>query len=121
MNPSRYSPRLAGIASHWLSNVCSPPPEISFCPALSVARQWAVQVRLLLGPAGSGKTFRCLAEARATLGNTPEGPPLLLVAPKQATFELERRFLADPAVRGYTRFHVLSFERLAHYVFERLG
>jgi ATP-dependent helicase/nuclease subunit B len=80
-----------------------------------------VQVRLLLGSAGSGKTFRCLAEARAALEKSVEGPPLLLVAPKQATFELERRFLADPAVIGYTRFHILSFERLAHYIFERLG
>jgi ATP-dependent helicase/nuclease subunit B len=80
-----------------------------------------MHVRLLLGPAGSGKTFRCLAEARAALEKSPEGPPLLLVAPKQTTFELERRFLADPAVRGYTRFHILSFERLANYIFERLG
>jgi ATP-dependent helicase/nuclease subunit B len=80
-----------------------------------LSRQCAVQVRLLLGPAGSGKTFRCLAEARAALEAAPEGPPLLLLAPKQTTFELERRFLADPSVRGYTRLHILSFERLAHF------
>jgi ATP-dependent helicase/nuclease subunit B len=80
-----------------------------------------VQARLLLGPAGSGKTIRCLAEARAALDNAPDGAPLLLVAPKQTTFELERRFLVDPAVPGYTRFHILSFERLAHYVLERSG
>jgi ATP-dependent helicase/nuclease subunit B len=79
-----------------------------------------VQVRLLLGPAGSGKTFRCLAEARAALEAAPEGPPLLLLAPKQTTFELERRLLADPSVGGYTRLHILSFERLAHFIFERL-
>jgi len=35
-----------------------------------------VQVRFLLGPAGSGKTFRCLAEIRAALRAAPDGPPL---------------------------------------------
>jgi len=77
-----------------------------------------VQVRLLLGPAGSGKTFRCLAEVRAALAESPLGPPLVLLAPKQTTYQLERQLLADPAIPGYTRLHILSFERLAYFVFE---
>jgi ATP-dependent helicase/nuclease subunit B len=52
-----------------------------------------VQAHFLLGPAGSGKTFRCLAEIRAALSAAPEGPPLILLAPKQATFQLERQLL----------------------------
>ena len=60
-----------------------------------------MQARFLLGPAGSGKTFRCLAEIRAELLRAPEGPPLILVAPKQATFQLERQLLADPALPGF--------------------
>ena len=80
-----------------------------------------MQVTFLLGPAGSGKTFRCLAEARAALGASVEGPALLLVAPKQMTFQLERQLLADPSTPGYTRLHVLSFERLAWFIFARLG
>ncbi len=79
-----------------------------------------MRVRFLLGPAGSGKTCRCLADAGQALAASPEGPPLLLIAPKQATYQLERQLLADPAVPGYTRLHILSFERLAHFVFERL-
>ena len=79
-----------------------------------------VQARFLLGPAGSGKTFRCLAEIRAALRASPEGPPLILLAPKQATFQLERQLLADDSLNGYTRLHILSFERLAQFVFERL-
>lgn len=79
-----------------------------------------MQVRLLLGPAGSGKTFRCLTEVRAALAESPEGPPLVLVAPKQTTYQLERQLLADPSIPGYTRLHILSFERLAHFVFDRL-
>ena len=80
-----------------------------------------MQARLLLGPAGSGKTFRCLAEIREALSGEPEGPPLVLVAPKQTTWQLERQLLADSSLEGYTRLQILSFERLAYFVFARLG
>jgi ATP-dependent helicase/nuclease subunit B len=55
------------------------------------------------------------------LGASPEGPPLLLIAPKQTTYQLERQLLAQPGIPGYTRLHILSFERLAHFIFNRLG
>lgn len=90
-----------------------------------------MQARFLLGPAGSGKTFRCLAEIREELLRSPEGTPaapkqreggpLILLAPKQATFQLERQLLADPALQGYTRLNILSFERLAQFVLDALG
>jgi ATP-dependent helicase/nuclease subunit B len=80
-----------------------------------------VQARFLLGPAGSGKTFRCLAEVRAALANEPDGNPLVFLAPKQATFQLERQLLADDSLHGYTRLQILSFERLAQFVLDRLG
>jgi ATP-dependent helicase/nuclease subunit B len=81
----------------------------------------SVQARFLLGPAGSGKTFRCLAEVRATLKKNPEGAPLIFLAPKQATFQLERQLLADPSLNGYTRLHIFSFERLAQFFLEKLN
>jgi ATP-dependent helicase/nuclease subunit B len=80
-----------------------------------------VQTRLLLGPAGSGKTDRCLREIRAALAASPVGPPLIWLAPKQATFQLERQLLGDPSLAGYTRLQILSFERLADYVLSRLN
>jgi len=80
-----------------------------------------MQVRFLLGPAGSGKTFRCLAEIRDALLASPDGPPLIFLAPKQATFQLERQLLADPSLAGYTRLRILSFERLAEFVFSHLN
>ena len=81
-----------------------------------------MQVRLLLGPAGSGKTFRCLTELREALSASPDGSSLLLIAPRQTTYQLERQLLAvDSSISGYTRLHILSFERLAHFIFERLG
>ncbi len=81
----------------------------------------SVQARFLLGPAGSGKTFRCLEEIRAALRENPEGPPLVLLAPKQATFQLERQLLAGNDISGYTRLHIFSFDRLARFVLENLG
>ncbi|HVY70172.1 MAG TPA: hypothetical protein VHH73_09605, partial [Verrucomicrobiae bacterium] len=77
--------------------------------------------RFLLGPAGSGKTHRCLADARAALRASADGPPIVLLAPKQATFQLERQLLAEPGLAGYTRLRILSFERLAEFVLEQLG
>ena len=79
-----------------------------------------MQIRFLLGPAGSGKTFLCLSEIRAALAASPDGPPLILLAPKQATFQLERQLLADDSLRGYTRLRILSFERLADFIFNQL-
>ena len=62
----------------------------------------------LIGPAGSGKSHRCLAETQADLKRSPEGPPLLYLAPKQATFQIERELLSDPDLHGYTRLQILS-------------
>ena len=79
-----------------------------------------MQARVLLGPAGSGKTHRCLAEIRDALTASPEGPPLILLAPKQATFQLERQLLVGSSLAGYTRLRIFSFERLAEFVFGAL-
>ncbi|HXT39997.1 MAG TPA: PD-(D/E)XK nuclease family protein [Candidatus Angelobacter sp.] len=79
-----------------------------------------MQATFLLGPAGSGKTHRCLAEIRSELLKSPEGLPLVLLAPKQATFQLERQLLAEGALAGYTRLHILSFDRFAEFILEKL-
>src|SRR5688572_14770464 len=73
---------------------------------------------MLLGPAGSGKTFRCLEEIRDELALRPEGPLLIFLAPKQATFQLERQLLAGATLAGYSRLRIFSFQRLARFVFE---
>src|SRR6266702_78251 len=79
-------------------------------------KSFPMRTRFLLGPAGSGKTCRCLAEIGAELKASPEGLPLVLLVPKQATFQLERQLLARPDLPGYTRLQILSFERLAEFV-----
>ncbi len=80
-----------------------------------------MQIHFLLGPAGSGKTHRCLTEIRTALTRSPGGAPLLFLAPKQATFQLERQLLADKSLSGFTRLKILSFERLARFVCEQSG
>ena len=80
-----------------------------------------MQARFLLGPAGSGKTFRCLEEIRAELRREPEGVPLVLLAPKQATFQLERQLLGEGSLTGYTRLSIVSFERLAQFLIDEFS
>lgn len=77
-----------------------------------------MRVHFLLGPAGSGKTWRCLDEIRRELAAAPGGPPLVLLAPKQATFQLERQLLEQPGLAGYSRLQIVPFDRLAHWLLE---
>ena len=96
----------------------SEPRTLNFEPASPRPTIPRVRVHFLLGPAGSGKTWRCLADIRAELKRSPDGPPLLLLAPKQATFQLERQLLDDPQLTGYTRLQIVSFDRLAHWLLQ---
>ncbi len=80
-----------------------------------------MQVRFLLGAAGSGKTYQCLGEARHALLGSPEGLPMVLLAPKQGTYQLEQQLLSDPELHGYTRLSILSFESLAQFILDRFG
>lgn len=77
-------------------------------------------IEFLIGPAGSGKTHTCLGQVRQVLANSPDGPPLLWIAPKQATFQLERQVLGSE-VRGFTRLQILPFDRLARWILGELG
>jgi ATP-dependent helicase/nuclease subunit B len=73
---------------------------------------------LLAGPAGSGKTHRCLAEIADHLRRSATGAPLVLLAPRQATYQLERQILSFDGVNGFTRLRILSFQRLAQFIFD---
>ena len=94
-------------------------------------------VRFVIGRAGSGKTRRCLDAIGRLLSADPPGRPahadgtradpradpsgrLLLLAPEQATFEMERALLAVCGRPGYHRAEVLSFTRLAERLLDEL-
>ena len=91
-------------------------PNKFLCARASLREKSSVQVRFLLGPAGSGKTFLCLKEIRDALRENAGGPPLILLAPKQATFQLERQLLTGHSLDGYTRlkfFHLSGWRDLS--------
>lgn len=77
--------------------------------------------RLILGRAGSGKTRYCLDAVAAELGRSPDGPPLILLVPEQATFQMDRALVTLPGIRGTARAQVLSFRRLAWRVLAETG
>jgi ATP-dependent helicase/nuclease subunit B len=74
------------------------------------------KVNFVLGPAGSGKTYGFIESVREHLRKAPEGRPLLFLAPKQATFQIESQLLRDDQIQGFTRLQILSFPRLAEYL-----
>jgi len=70
-------------------------------------------VRFILGRSGTGKTRYCIDAIVKTLLEGDDGHSLLLLVPEQATYQAERAILSAPAIVGYHRLGVLSFDRLA--------
>jgi ATP-dependent helicase/nuclease subunit B len=52
-----------------------------------------MSINLILDPAGSGKTHRCLQGVKTLLKQAPEGDCLLFIAPRQSTYLIERQLL----------------------------
>jgi ATP-dependent helicase/nuclease subunit B len=67
------------------------------------------------GRAGSGKTQHCIDQVALTLKESPQGTPLWLIVPEQASLQIERRLLdrLESIGGGYTRARILSFRLLA--------
>lgn len=76
---------------------------------------------LVVGGAGTGKSFYCREAIRERLQQSPEGNPLLLILPEHATFQSENDLAATPGLQGFTRAHVFGFQRLAHRVLLETG
>lgn len=76
-------------------------------------------LRFVLGRAGSGKTCLCLDEVRQELRRSPWGPPLFLLVPEQATFQMEYELARTPGLPGSVRARVVSFRRLAYQVLQQ--
>ena len=71
-----------------------------------------MSVQFILGRSGVGKTSYCIRGVVDALGDSADKRSLLLLVPEQATYQAERAILAEKAVAGYHRLHVLSFSRL---------
>jgi len=71
-----------------------------------------MSVQFILGRSGTGKTRYCIDAIAADLLTGPQGPALILLVPEQATFQAERAVLSHPKIAGFSRLHVVSFDRL---------
>ncbi len=69
-------------------------------------------VQFILGRSGTGKTGYCIRAIVNALLEPAEDQTLLFLVPEQATYQAERAILADERIAGYSRLHVLSFDRL---------
>lgn len=78
-------------------------------------------LRFILGRAGSGKTWTCLAEIKGELRRSPDGPALVFIVPEQASFQMERALFGFGDPSGAMRAQVLSFRRLAWRVLGETG
>ncbi|MUT66664.1 helicase-exonuclease AddAB subunit AddB [Paenibacillus sp. NEAU-GSW1] len=78
-------------------------------------------LRFVLGRSGSGKTSYCLDAIRARLREQPDGSPLIMLVPEQATFQTEYALLKGSGLNGSIRAQALSFRRLAFRVMQETG
>ncbi|MFC0212066.1 helicase-exonuclease AddAB subunit AddB [Paenibacillus chartarius] len=78
-------------------------------------------VRWIIGRAGSGKTQRCLDEVRQRLVEEPDGHPLILLVPEQATFQAEYALVGGEGLQGMIRAQAISFHRLAWRIMQEEG
>jgi len=74
-------------------------------------------VRFVLGRSGSGKTSYCIKAIADALLEPNGTQPLILLVPEQASFQAERAIFAGKKITGYSRLHVLSFDRLQFLLF----
>lgn len=81
-----------------------------------------MSLRFILGRAGTGKTGTCLTEISGWLNAEPvDGPPLILLVPEQASFQMEKALIAHHHRAGLIRAQVMSFRRLGWLVFQEAG
>jgi len=83
---------------------------------------YRMSVRLIAGPAGSGKTHTCIKQiAEELLPSPAEGPRLVLLVPEQAALQMERALLTTGGCPALGRCEVLSFRRLARRILQETG
>ncbi|CAM4309778.1 helicase-exonuclease AddAB subunit AddB [Paenibacillus alkaliterrae] len=80
-----------------------------------------MSLRFVIGRSGTGKTSYCMDEIRRQLHEQPDGPPLIMLVPEQATFQTEYALLQNSGLHGTIRAQALSFRRLAFRVMQETG
>ncbi|MDQ7093435.1 helicase-exonuclease AddAB subunit AddB [Desulfosporosinus sp. PR] len=80
-----------------------------------------MSLKVVIGRAGSGKSTLCLEEIRRELRTQPWGPPIILLVPEQATYQMEVALANTPELGGSLRAQVLSFRRMGWRVLAETG
>ncbi len=80
-----------------------------------------MSLQFLLGSGGSGKTHFIVDELCAKLAENPSGPPIILLVPEQATYQMEQAILNKSYLTGFSRLEILSFQRLSGKVLQEQG
>lgn len=78
-------------------------------------------LRFVIGRSGSGKTHCVLDEIRGRILAEPDGPPIIILVPEQATFQTEYALLHHPELSGSIRAQALSFRRLSFRIMQETG
>ncbi|AQQ70303.1 ATP-dependent helicase/deoxyribonuclease subunit B [Limihaloglobus sulfuriphilus] len=78
-----------------------------------------MSVQFITGRAGSGKTHLCLEQIRESLLSGEDTGNLIFLVPEQSTYIVEKMILNTPGIEGFSRLHVLSFNRLAYWLTEK--
>jgi len=76
-------------------------------------------VKFIFGPAGAGKTKYCFDQIAESIRQSPLGPPIFWLVPRQATFIAERQLAC--AGGGYFRVRILDFIDFAAEVLGECG
>ncbi|QHW34942.1 helicase-exonuclease AddAB subunit AddB [Paenibacillus rhizovicinus] len=78
-------------------------------------------LRFVIGRSGTGKTHFCLDDIRRRILAEPDGPPIIILVPEQATFQTEYALLHRPELNGSIRAQALSFRRLSFRIMQETG
>ena len=78
-------------------------------------------LRFVIGRSGAGKTHYCLERIRQKVLEQPDGAPIVMLVPEQATFQTEYALLGTASLSGTIRAQALSFRRLSFRVMQETG
>ena len=78
-----------------------------------------MSLRFIVGKSGSGKTTNCFKEIIESSQNGNSS--IIYIVPEQFSIQSEKNLLEKLGVDAIMKIHVLSFKRLAYYVFSETG
>lgn len=79
-----------------------------------------MSLQLILGSSGSGKSYQLYEHIIQASMQSP-GTQFLVIVPEQFTMQTQRELVRLHPLKGLLNIDILSFQRLAHRIFEEVG